>query len=209
MGHVVARAWHRHSIGCAVPNLAGQRYLLLTNPTGTSGVNSLTFGVNFSLFTCVRPSFSFTEQEPGHTSVALHPFLNLGGVQVPPIGSGWDHADTIRKCDFGTLHGYGSFVAKNLATSLFLLDGFIGVIGTMTLILAAMVVDQRRIGGELLDAHNLLQEKAEKMEEELVVTGQALEVELFRHDQSRKALGQIKERFRQLGESINPEEKRK
>jgi hypothetical protein len=79
----------------------------------------------------------------------------------------------------------------------------------MTLLLAAMVVDQRRIGGELLDAHKLLQEKAENMEKELVVTGQALEMELFRHDQSKKALGEIKERFRQLGKNINPEEKRK
>jgi hypothetical protein len=109
---------------------------------------------------------------------------------------------------WGTLHGYGSFVAKNLATSLFLLDGFIGVIGTMTLVLAIMVVEQRRIRGELLDAHKLLQEAAEKMEKELIVTVHALEVELARHDQSKKALGEIKERFRRLGESTNPEEKR-
>jgi integral membrane sensor domain MASE1 len=137
------------------------------------------------------------------------PFLTWAAFRFRPLEAAGTTLILFGSAIWGTLHGYGSFVAKNLATSLFLLDGFIGVIGTMTLILAAMVVDQRRIGGELLDAHNLLQEKAEKMEEELVVTGQALEVELFRHDQSRKALGQIKERFRQLGESINPEEKRK
>jgi hypothetical protein len=71
-----------------------------------------------------------------------------------------------------------------------------------------MVVEQRRIRGELLDAHKLLQEAAEKMEKELIVTVHALEVELARHDQSKKALGEIKERFRRLGESTNPEEKR-
>jgi integral membrane sensor domain MASE1 len=136
------------------------------------------------------------------------PFLTWAAFRFRPLEAAGTTLILFGSAIWGTLHGYGSFVAKNLATSLFLLDGFIGVIGTMTLVLAIMVVEQRRIRGELLDAHKLLQEAAEKMEKELIVTVHALEVELARHDQSKKALGEIKERFRRLGESTNPEEKR-
>jgi integral membrane sensor domain MASE1 len=109
---------------------------------------------------------------------------------------------------WGTLHGYGSFVAKNLTTSLILLDTLIGIFGTMTLVIAAMVVERRLIEGELLGTQRLLQAAVERKERDLVVTVQTLEVEITGHAQTRKALRDSQERFRQLAEDARLEEKR-
>jgi hypothetical protein len=95
-----------------------------------------------------------------------------------------------------------------LATSLILLNTFVGVIGTMALVVAAMVVEQRRIEEELLATQSLLQEAAERKDRDLVVSGQALEVEAASHVQTRVALREIQERFRKLGKVTDPEERR-
>jgi integral membrane sensor domain MASE1 len=101
---------------------------------------------------------------------------------------------------WGTLHGYGSFVAKDLATSLVALDTFIGVIGTMTLVVAAMVVERRRIESELLGTQSLLQEVLKRKERDLVVTVQALELEAASHAQTKRAFQENQGRSRRLGE---------
>jgi integral membrane sensor domain MASE1 len=99
---------------------------------------------------------------------------------------------------WGTLHGYGSFVAKNLTTSLILLDTFIGVIGTMTLVVATMVVERRQIEQELLGTQSLLQDAVEGKDRDLVVTIRALEIETAGHVQSKKALRESHERLRRI-----------
>jgi integral membrane sensor domain MASE1 len=109
---------------------------------------------------------------------------------------------------WGTLHGYGSFVARDLTTSLVLLDTFIGVIGTMTLVVAAMVVERREIEGELLAAHSLLVAAVDKKERDLVVTVRALEVEVTGHGQTKKALRDSQERFRNLAENAKFEDEK-
>jgi hypothetical protein len=99
------------------------------------------------------------------------------------------------------LHGYGSFVSKNLTTSLILLDSFAGVIGTTTLVVAAMVVERRRIEGELLGTQSLLQEAVEAKDRDLTVTVEALDVELASHVQTKRLLRDSQERLRLLTEN--------
>ena len=79
---------------------------------------------------------------------------------------------------WGTLHHYGPFVGQNLTDSLIHLDGYIGVIGTMTLVVAAMVVEQRNAREDLLKTQALLSEAAERKNRDLIVTVQALEMEI-------------------------------
>jgi hypothetical protein len=140
--------------------------------------------------------------------VVVCPFLNLGGLQVLSAGSSRNQLILFSSAIWGTLHGYGSFVSGNPTKSLILLNTFVGVIGTMALVAAAMVVEQRRIEEELLATQSLLQEAAERKDRDLVVTVQALEVEAASHVQTRGALREIQERFRKLGKATNPEERR-
>src|SRR5262249_26090537 len=79
---------------------------------------------------------------------------------------------------WGTIHGYGTFLASNLTDSLILLDSFIAVIGTMTLVVAAFIVGQRNANGEILKAEAVLHEAAERKNRDLIVTVRALEVQI-------------------------------
>jgi integral membrane sensor domain MASE1 len=136
------------------------------------------------------------------------PFLIWAAFRFCPLEAAGTMLILFSSAIWGTLHGYGSFVAGNLATSLILLNTFVGVIGTMALVVAAMVVEQRRIEEELLATQSLLQEAAERKDRDLVVSGQALEVEAASHVQTRVALREIQERFRKLGKVTDPEERR-
>jgi hypothetical protein len=98
-------------------------------------------------------------------------------------------------------------VAKDLTTSLLLLDSFIGVIGTMILVVAAMVVEQRRFEGELLGLQSLLQEAVEGKDRNLGATVQALETEAAGHAQTKRALRENEERLRLLAENAKLDEK--
>jgi integral membrane sensor domain MASE1 len=91
----------------------------------------------------------------------------------------------------GTLHGYGPFVSKNLMVSLVVLDSFVGVIGTMTLVVAAMVVERRRMEEQLLGVQSLLQAKVAN-------TVQALDTEIAVHARTKKSLQDNQEQFRLL-----------
>ena len=64
------------------------------------------------------------------------------------------------------------------------------VIGTMTLVVSAMIVERRRIEEELLGTQALLQEAVKCKDRELIVTVSALEVEVTGHAQTRQALRQ-------------------
>jgi len=129
------------------------------------------------------------------------PFLIWAAFRFCPVEAAGTTLILFGTAIWGTLHGYGSFVAKDLTTSLILLDSFIGVTGTMTLVVAAMVVERRRIEGELLGTQSLLRDAVEKKERDLVVTVQALEVEVIGHVQTKRALSESQERFRRLAEN--------
>jgi integral membrane sensor domain MASE1 len=136
------------------------------------------------------------------------PFLIWAGFRFRPLEAAGTTLILFGSAIWGTLHGYGSFVAHDLKTSLLLLDTFIAVIGTMTLVVAAMVVERRRNEGELLGTQSLLQGAVEKKERDLVVTVQALEVEVTGHVHTKKALQDSQEQFRRLAENVKLEEER-
>jgi MASE1 len=134
------------------------------------------------------------------------PFLIWAAFRFCPLEAAGTTLILFGTAIWGTLHGYGSFVAKNLTTSLILLDTFISVIGTMTLVVAGMVVERRRIEGELLGTQSLLQEAVARKERDLVVTVQALEVEVTGHVQTKRALRESQDRFLRLEENSKTEE---
>jgi hypothetical protein len=131
------------------------------------------------------------------------PFLIWAAFRFCPLEAAGTTLILFGTAIWGTLHGYGSFVARNLTTSLILLDTFIGVIGTMTLVVAAMVVERRHIEGELLGTQSLLQDAVERKERDLVVTVRALEVEMTGHGQTKRALHESQERFQRLAENTS------
>jgi hypothetical protein len=98
-------------------------------------------------------------------------------------------------------------MSKNLTISLARLDTFVGVIGTMTLVIAGMVVERRRIEEELLGMQSLLQAVIEGKDQELAGTVQALEVEVAGHTQTKRSLRDNQERLRLLAENMKLEEK--
>jgi len=75
-------------------------------------------------------------------------------------------------------------------------------------VVAAMVVERRRIEGELLATHILLREAVDRKERDLVVTVRALEVEVTGHVQTKKALRDSQERFRQLADNAKLDDER-
>ncbi len=99
---------------------------------------------------------------------------------------------------WGTVHGYGSFAGKNLMASLILLDTLIGVIGTMTLVVATMVTERKLAEEKLLATQRLLQAAVQHKERDLVVTVQALEMEAIGHVQTKKSLQAVHERLRRI-----------
>jgi integral membrane sensor domain MASE1 len=126
------------------------------------------------------------------------PFLIWAGFRFCPLEAAGTTLILFGSAIWGTLHGYGSFVAENLTTSLILLNTFVGVIGTMALVVAAMVVERRRIEEELLGTQSLLQEAVERKERDLLVTVQSLEVEAAGHVQTKRALRKSQERLRRI-----------
>jgi hypothetical protein len=71
-----------------------------------------------------------------------------------------------------------------------------------------MVVERRQIEGELLATHSLLREAVDRKERDLVVTVRALEVEVTGHVQTKKALRDSQERFRQLADNAKLDDER-
>jgi len=135
------------------------------------------------------------------------PFLVWAGFRFCPLEAAGTTLILFGSAIWGTLHGYGSFVAEDLTTSLFLLDTFIAVIGTMALVVAAMVVERRQIEGEILGTQSLLQKAIEEQERDLVVTVQALEMEAAGHLQTKRALRENQERIRRIAAHAKSDEK--
>lgn len=108
------------------------------------------------------------------------PFLMWAAFRFCPLEAAGTTLILFGSAIWGTLHGYGTFVANNRAISLALLDTFIGVIGTMTLVIAALVVERRRSEEDLLGVQTLLRAEVEGKDRKLTETTQALELEMAR-----------------------------
>jgi C4-dicarboxylate-specific signal transduction histidine kinase len=83
-----------------------------------------------------------------------------------------------------------------MTISLVLLDSFIGIIGTMTLVVAAMLVERRRVQEELLGMQSVLRAEVEGKRRELADTVEALDVELAGHARTKKSLRDNQEKLR-------------
>ncbi len=119
------------------------------------------------------------------------PFLLWAAFRFCPLEAAGTTLILFGSAIWGTLHGHGSFVSKNLTVSLAVLDSFIGVIGTTTLVVAAMVVERRRMEEQLLGVQSLLQAKVAN-------TVQALDMEIAVHARTKKSLQDNQEQFRRL-----------
>jgi integral membrane sensor domain MASE1 len=119
------------------------------------------------------------------------PFLLWAAFRFCPLEAAGTTLILFGSAIWGTLHGHGSFVSKNLTISLAVLDTFIGVIGITTLVVAAMVVERRRMEEQLLGVQSLLQAKVAN-------TVQALDKEIAVHARTKKSLQDNQEQFRLL-----------
>ena len=135
------------------------------------------------------------------------PFLMWAAFRFCPLEAAGTTLILFGSAIWGTLHGYGLFVSKNLTISWVLLDTFVGVIGTMTLVIAAMVVERRRIEEELLGMQSLLRAQVEGKSRELAETVQALDVEVAGHARTKRSLRDNQEQFRQLAARTKVEER--
>ena len=126
------------------------------------------------------------------------PFLIWAGFRFRPLEAAGTTLLLFACAVWGTVRGYGSFAGTNLTKSLLLLDTFIGVIGTMTLVIAAMVAERKLAEEELLTTQEILQTVAEEQDREIVVTVQTLEGEAIDHIRTKTALQAIQEKLRQV-----------
>lgn len=126
------------------------------------------------------------------------PFLIWAAFRFCPLEAAGSTLILFGSAIWGTLHGYGSFVSRNMTVSLAVLDTFVGVIGTTTLILAAMVVERRRMEEELLGMQSILLADVEGKRRALAESVQALNVEVAGHTQTKKSLQDKEKQFRQL-----------
>jgi hypothetical protein len=135
------------------------------------------------------------------------PFLMWAAFRFCPLEAAGTTLILFGSAIWGTLHGYGTFVSKNLTISWALLDTFVGVIGTMTLVIAALVVERRRIEVELLGVQSLLQAEVEGKTQKLAETVQALDVEVAGHARTKRSLRDNQEQVRLLVARTKVEER--
>jgi hypothetical protein len=110
---------------------------------------------------------------------------------------------------WGTMHGYGSFVSKRLIISYALLETFVGVIGTMTLVVAALVVERRRSAIGLLKMQTALKAAVAGKSSEIAERTNALELEITGHAKTLRLLRDNQERARRLAEKAKLQEREK
>jgi integral membrane sensor domain MASE1 len=134
------------------------------------------------------------------------PFLMWAAFRFCPLEAAGTTLILFGSAIWGTVHGIGSFASPSRAKSLVLLDTFVGVIGTMTLVVAALVVERRRYETELLGMHSLLRASMTDKERELAETAEALELEIAGHSQTRRSLRDSRERLRLLTETTSLQE---
>lgn len=151
----------------------------------------LLFGLFFVCLLVFGPlSVSLNQHQVVRVWVCV-PFLLWAAFRFCPLEAAGTTLILFGSAIWGTLHGHGSFVSQNLTVSLAVLDTFIGVIGTTTLVVAAMVVERRRMEEQLLGVQSLLQAKVAN-------TVQALDKEIAVHARTKKSLQDNQEQFRLL-----------
>ena len=203
---IVLSWWLAHSIGVLV--VAPMLILLFRNShhqLNLRALGELTILLLGLIFVCLLVfgplSLSLNKSQVIRAWLCV-PFLIWASFRFCPLEAAGTTLILFGSAIWGTLHGYGTFVSKNLTISLALLDTFVGVIGTMTLVVAGMVVERRRIEEELLGEQSLLQAVVEGKDQELVVTVQALEVEVSGHAQTKTSLRDSQERLLRLTENM-------
>jgi PAS domain S-box-containing protein len=103
---------------------------------------------------------------------------------------------------WGTLNRVGYFSTPDLNLSLLTLDMFIGVIGTMTLAVAALVTERRGIEANLLGMQSLLQDAVEGKSRDLAAAVEVLRLKEAEHLEGDKALRETGERFRLVVDKV-------
>jgi hypothetical protein len=127
------------------------------------------------------------------------PFLIWAGFRFSALEAAGTTFILFSSAIWGTMHGYGSFVSSNRETSFALLDTFVGVIGTMTLVVAALVAERTQSEMELHRVQSVLQETVVGMDRELETTVEALDAEVAGHQQARRSLREYQERLPPAG----------
>jgi PAS domain S-box-containing protein len=103
---------------------------------------------------------------------------------------------------WGTLHGFGYFLTPDLNFSLYSLDLYISVIGTMTMAVAALVAERREIETNLLGIQSLLQNAIEGKSRDLAAAVEALRLKEAERAEGDKALRESDERWRRLVDKV-------
>jgi PAS domain S-box-containing protein len=103
---------------------------------------------------------------------------------------------------WGTLNGFGTYLTGDLNLSLLSVDVFIGVIGIMTMTVAAMVAERRTIETNLLGIQSLLQDAVEGKSRDLAAAVEALRLKEAERAEGDKALRESDERLRRLVDKI-------
>jgi integral membrane sensor domain MASE1 len=134
------------------------------------------------------------------------PFLMWAAFRFCPLEAAGTTLILFGSAIWGTVHGIGTFASPDRTKSLVLLDTFVGVIGTTTLVVAALVVERRRYETELLGMHSVLRASISGKERELAETAHALETEIAGHSQTKRSLRDSRERLQSLTETIGLKE---
>jgi integral membrane sensor domain MASE1 len=203
--------WLAHGIGILLvtPFLV---LLLRSSPQGWNAFKLgelavLLLGLIFVCLVVFGPLSLSLNMQKLVTAWLCFPFLIWAAFRFRPIEATGATLILFGSATWGTVQGYGTFADKSLTKSLLLLDPFIAVVGTMTLVVAAMVAERKSAEQELLTAQRLLQAAAEDKERDLVVTVKALEMETDGHMQTRTALHVIQEKLRRVTPSKKTEKK--
>jgi hypothetical protein len=98
---------------------------------------------------------------------------------------------------------------KRLIISYALLETFVGVIGTMTLVVAALVVERRRSAIGLLKMQTALKAAVAGKSSEIAERANALELEITGHAKTLRLLRDSQERARRLAEKAKLQEREK
>jgi integral membrane sensor domain MASE1 len=136
------------------------------------------------------------------------PFLMWAAFRFCPLEAAGTTLILFGTAIWGTLHGYGPFVSKNRMISLALLDTFVGVIGTTILVVAALVLERRRMEEQLLGVQSLLRAKIEGKDRKLAEAIQALDMEIVVHARTKKSLQDNQEQFQLLASGASKERPR-
>jgi two-component system NtrC family sensor kinase len=103
---------------------------------------------------------------------------------------------------WGTVNGTSSFLRASLNESLILLQSFMGVVSVSTLLLSAILIEQKQAENELEVANETLETRVEERTLTLTETNEILQVEIAERQQAEIALRQSEVENTQLITSL-------